>query len=161
MNNKKFEEYNLEKPEPFVRGVMAHIHDGINAPRNYFRHLEDRPTLIERTATSVDLSGAAATLIVFHTERKAELVNAYLLYTEASSNNAGIVLKIGKETDDDYYYLGASEVSKDQWYTNQITLLKIDIMKGDTITFYSAGSKTGTGEIMLIIEYKFVEAYCE
>lgn len=106
-----------------------------------------------RTSLSADLSGSSITYVCFHTERSATLINAYLLYTEASSGDAGITVKIGKESDDDYYYTGTTETSKSQWYTKTITLLKNDITAGDTITFYSAGSKTGTGEIMLVIEY--------
>jgi hypothetical protein len=108
---------------------------------------------IERTASSVDLSGAAATLVCFHAERACTLEKATLLYTEASSADAGITVEIGKESDRDYYYTGTTEVSKSQWYTKDVTLLQTDIASGDTVTFYSAGSKTGTGEIMLVIEY--------
>lgn len=136
-------------------------HDGIAAPKTKYKDLIGKPTLIVRTATSVDLSGSAETLICFHTERKAEIINAYFLYTEASSADTGITVEIGKESDRDYYYTGTTEVSKAIWYTKQVTLLKKDIVAGDTVTFYSAGSKVGTGEIMLIIEYKFIEQRTE
>lgn len=106
-----------------------------------------------RSATSVDLSGAAETLVILHAEEALHLARATLLYTEASSADAGVTVKIGKETDDDYYYTGTSEVSKAQWYTNIVTLLKNDIAAGDTLTFTSAGGKTGTGEIMLIADF--------
>jgi hypothetical protein len=106
-----------------------------------------------RTATSADLSGSATTLIVLHAEEPMHLPQATLLYTEASSADAGITLEIGKETDRDYYYTGTSETSKSQWYTKTVTLLKQDIAEGDTITFYSPGGKLGSGEVMLIIDY--------
>jgi hypothetical protein len=120
-----------------------------------FGDLLDRPPFYQRTSTSVDLSGAATTLVCFHFEKYAKIRKAFLLYTEASSADAGVTIKIGKETDDDYYYTGTSEASKAQWYTKEVTLLKRDVQKGDTILFTSAGGKTGTGEIMLILEIVF------
>ena len=145
--------------KPNYQNDLSHNHNGINSPLINYNNLIMKPIQTERTATSVDLSGAAATLICLHTERKCTLLKAYLLYTEASSADAGITIKIGKETDDDYYYTGTTEVSQSQWYSKEVTLLKRDIAKGDTVTLTSAGSKTGTGEIMLIIEYKFIEEY--
>jgi len=108
---------------------------------------------IERTATSVDLSGAAATLICFHSENRARILKATLLYTEASSAHAGVGIEIGHETDRNYYYDGTSEVSQSQWDSTDVTLLQRNIPAGNTVLFYSAGGKTGTGEIMLVIEY--------
>jgi hypothetical protein len=108
---------------------------------------------IARTAVSADLSGAAATLVCLHAEQNLHLARAILLYTEASSADAGVTVEIGKESDRDYYYTGASETNKALWYTKEVTLLKNDVATGDTITFYSPGSKTGTGEVMLTIEY--------
>lgn len=108
---------------------------------------------IDRTATAADLSGAAETLIVFHAERAATLERATLLYTEGSSADAGITVEIGKESDRDYYYTGTTETGKAQWYSTDVDLLKQDIEAGDTVTFYSAGGKVGTGEIMCVIEY--------
>lgn len=110
---------------------------------------------IARSSTSLDLSGAAATLIALHCERACTLVKATLLYTEASSGDAGIAIKIGKETDDDYFYTGTTEVSKSQWYSKNVTLLQTAVGAGDTIIISSAGSKVGTGEIMLVLEYEF------
>ena len=113
------------------------------------------PVNITRSATSVDLSGAATTLIVLHSERACILKKATLLYTEASSADAGITIEIGKETDSNYYYTGTTEISKNQWYTKDVTLLETDITAGDTVLFTSAGAKAGDGEIMLIIEYYY------
>jgi|TARA_Y100000296_G_C5177686_1_gene261122 hypothetical protein len=138
-------------------------HNGINAPKNKFEDLLNRPTLIVRTATAVDLSGGAETLVVFHTERAAEITRVYVLYTEETSADAGITIKIGKMNsttdDDDYYFTGTSLVSQTLWDSTKLTLLKRDISTGDTVVFASAGGKTGTGEIMLIMEYIFVEEY--
>ena len=134
--------------------IEFHKHTGVDSPRIQIKDLDG--TFLFRTATSADLSGSAITLVCIHTEKSAILKKASLLYTEASSADAGITVEIGKEADRDYYYTGTTEVSKSQWYSKDIVLLKQDIVGGDTITFYSPGGKTGTGEIMLIIEIKFV-----
>lgn len=106
-----------------------------------------------RTAVSADLSGGATTLVTLHPEQACQLIRAHLLYTEASSADAGITVEIGKETDRDYYYTGTTEINKALWYSKTVTLLKTDIAAGDTVTFYSPGAKAGTGEIMLVIDY--------
>lgn len=110
---------------------------------------------IVRTSISVDLSGASATLVCLHTERDVTIEKATLLYIEASSGDAGSGVEIGKETDRNYFFDGTSEVSKAQWYSKDVTLLKTNLLAGDTLTLYSAGGKTGTGEVMLVIEYSF------
>jgi hypothetical protein len=113
------------------------------------------PVHIARSAVSVDLSGAAVTLVVLHAERACTLKKATLLYTEASSGDAGVAVKIGKESDDDFFYTGTSEISKSQWYSKNVTLLQTALLAGDTVLFYSAGGKVGTGEVMLVLEYYY------
>jgi len=108
-----------------------------------------------RSSVSVDLSGGAATLVTLHCERACTLIKATLLYTEASSADAGVAIKIGKETDDDYYYTGTSEINKALWYSLDATLLQTAVGAGDTVLFNSAGGKAGTGEVMLVLEYEF------
>lgn len=105
----------------------------------------------------IDLSGAAKTIYLMHFPRAAKLIRCTFVYTEASSADAGVKVEIGKEADRNYYYDTASEVSKAQWYETDITLLKDDIAAGDTLTVYNTGGKTGTGEIMVCIEYGFLE----
>ena len=102
----------------------------------------------------LDLSGAAQSdVVIAHFSGGAKLVKAILLYTEASSADAGVTIKIGKETDDDYYYTGTSEVSKAKWYEKDVTLLQTAVAAGDTVICSSAGGKTGTGEILVCLEY--------
>ena len=102
----------------------------------------------------LDLSGSAqADVPILHTSVTATLINATLLYTEASSGDAGVVVTIGKETDDNYYYTGTSEVSKALWYEKDVTLLATDVAAGDTVVCGNAGGKSGTGEILVCIEY--------
>lgn len=102
----------------------------------------------------LDLSGVAQSDIpILHSSKACTLTKAILVYTEASSADAGVAIKIGKESDNDYYYTGTSETSKAQWYTKDVTLLNTDLAAGDTVVCSNAGGKTGTGEILVCIEY--------
>jgi len=102
----------------------------------------------------LDLSGAAQSdVVIAHFSGGATLNKIILLYTEASSADAGVAIKIGKETDDDYYYTGTSEINKAKWYENDVTLLQTAVAAGDTVVCSSAGGKTGTGEILVCMEY--------
>lgn len=131
----------------------AQIVAGAAADANFFNEMF--PVHIARTSISADLSGSAVTLVALHAERACTLKKATLVYTEASSADAGITLEIGKESDRDYYYTGASEADKSQWYSKDVTLLKAAVAAGDTLTFYSPGGKVGTGEVMLVVEYYY------
>jgi len=128
-------------------------------PIQSYEDLEDTPNFIAKTEPLNLDSGAAQTKVCLHSELEAEIVRAFVLYEEGSSADAGITLEVGKESDRDYYYTGASEVSKAQWYAKKLTLLKKDIAAGDTVTFYCAGNKTGVGEVSLHIEYKLKGIY--
>lgn len=102
----------------------------------------------------LDLSGAAQSdVILEHFSGGAKLVKVLLVYTEASSGDAGVAVKIGKETDDDYYYTGTSEINKAKWYEKNVALLQTAVVAGDTVICSSAGGKTGTGEILVCLEY--------
>lgn len=142
--------------DPITKNIIYPLKEVIQTEptKVFYEDLASKPVFIARTAVAVDLSGSATTLVCLHTEIEAEIIRAFLLYTEASSADAGITIEVGKESDRDYYYTGTTETSKAIWYTKEITLLQQDVVAGDTITFYSAGGKTGTGEIMLVIEYK-------
>ncbi len=110
--------------------------------------------LIAKIGVPVDLSGAAVSQVVLYgIPRKALLLRAVLIYTEASSADAGIPIKLGKVSDDDYYYTGATVVNRTQWEVTGLTLLKNDISEYEVITFTSVGGKTGEGEVILAIEY--------
>jgi hypothetical protein len=102
----------------------------------------------------LDLSGSAqADVVILHAITACTLVKVELLYTEASSGDAGVTVTVGKETDPDYYYTGTSEISKAAWYTLDVTLLATDLAAGDTLICGHAGSKSGTGEILVCAEY--------
>ena len=103
----------------------------------------------------IDLSGGAVSnVLILHTSRALTLLKAIILYTELSSADAGVTITIGKEASSAYYYTGASEVSQAQWYEKEVTLLQTDVAAGDTVICGCAGGKTGTGEILVAIEYK-------
>lgn len=106
-------------------------------------------------SAALDLSGAAVTnSFILHPTRPCNLVTVRLVYTEASSADAGVTITVGKESDADYYYTGTSEASKDQWYEATLTPLQRTIVVGDTLICGSAGGKVGTGEIVVCAEYK-------
>ena len=103
----------------------------------------------------MDLSGGAVSnVVLLHTSRALTLLKAIILYTELSSADAGVTITIGKESSAAYYYTGASEVSKALWYELDVTLLQTDIAAGDTVICGSAGGKTGTGEVLIFLEYR-------
>ena len=102
----------------------------------------------------LDLSGSAqADVPIFHAPRACTIVKVILVYTEASSGDAGITVEIGKETDANYYFTGTSEINKAKWYELDVTLLQTALGAGDTVICGHAGGKAGTGEILVFIEY--------
>lgn len=111
-------------------------------------------TSVASLLTPLDLSGSAVTAIVFIADRAYTLTEADLVYTEASSADTGVNVKVGKlivGTDDDDFFVAAvaSEVSKEAGYRKSLTLAQTAIAEGDIITINSAGGKTGTGEVIL------------
>lgn len=111
-----------------------------------------------RSVVALDLSGAAqSNIVVFHTETSATLTKVSLLYTEASSGDAGVTVTVGKEGSAAYYYTGTSEINKSQWYTKDVTLLQTDVPAGGSVICGNAGSKTGTGEIIVVAEFEYKE----
>ncbi len=109
-----------------------------------------------QTYKAIDLSSLTAeTLILFHATEACTVYSATLVYTEASSADAGITLEIGKESDRDFYYTGATEISKAQWYEKTLTLLQSVLSTGDTLTFYTPNNKTGTGEVVLVMQLSY------
>lgn len=109
----------------------------------------------EAHATSViDLSAAAvADIPIFHTSVACTLLNLYFVYPEATSADAGVVIDVGKGSDDDYYFTGASDVSQSAYAVVSKTLLQTVIAAGETVICNCAGSKTGTGTLLVVIEY--------
>ena len=110
-------------------------------------------------SSKLDLSGAAQDIEAFIAVGPAELVGYTILYTEASSADAGANIRIGRyqngvALDDDYFDISVSEVSKNQGYTKYFIttdLTHYKIASGDTVTVGTAGGKVGTGEVMIIL----------
>lgn len=102
---------------------------------------------------ALDLSGSAEDIEILHAKDDLVILAAILLYTEASSADAGVEVRIGKESDDNYFYTGTSEVSKSKFYEKSVTLLQTDLDAGDTLTVGSAGGKSGTGEVKICVWY--------
>lgn len=102
-----------------------------------------------------DLSGTAEQIVVLHSERACTLKKATLVYYAATGAGNTTALKIGKESDNDYYYTGTSEESKSQWYSKDVTLLKTDLAAGDTVIFTWTQNASNTGEIFVCLEYYY------
>lgn len=108
---------------------------------------------------ALDLSAAAVDIVVFHTTCPCELIGYTILYTEASSADAGVNIRIGRyqngvALDDDYFDVSVSEISKNLGYSKNFVsadLTNSIIAAGDTVTVGTAGGKTGTGEVMIIL----------
>lgn len=106
-----------------------------------------------------DLSGAATNEVAFMGYQAATLLGYRVLYTEASSADAGVSLRVGRleadgTFDDDYYDAITSEVSKVVGYSKLYEsgdLSHSAIAVGETVTVGCAGGKTGTGEVKLIL----------
>jgi len=109
---------------------------------------------------SLDLSGASTDIPIYHAVKQGFLAGYSILYTEASSGDAGVAVRIGRyqsgvALDDDYFDTSTSEVSKALGYNKHFVsgdLTQSAIALGDTITAGTAGSKTGTGEVRIILQ---------
>lgn len=112
----------------------------------------------------LDLSGAGMDVWAWHSNRHCQLVGYFLTYTEASSGDAGVEVRVGKYADGvgldgDYFDASTSEISKGLGYrkyfaTSDLTNILID--EGDIVTVGIAGGKVGTGTIrptLLIADY--------
>lgn len=117
--------------------------------------------IMARATASLDLSGAAVDNEIFIAPDNCCLVMYDIVYTEASSADAGVNIRIGRyqdgvALDDDYFDVTTSEVSqnlgaKTRVYTASLT--QYQLTAGDVVTVGTAGSKTGTGEVMLVLYF--------
>ena len=133
---------------------------------NYMRSLGEPvslwPTLADRdknyriveTVTSIDLSGGIVESLIRHNNTGNDLYlnKVTLLYTEATSADAGSLLELGTETNDDFFFTGTSDIGLAKYATVVLTLLKRVLVDGNTLIFKSNG-KTGIGEVKVIVEY--------
>ncbi len=120
----------------------------------------DNITDVAAHSIALDLSGGATDIEVYHAKVACSFFGYEILYTEASSVNAGVNVRIGRyqdgvALDDDYFDVSVSEVSKNKGYSKQFDradLTQSVIAAGDTITAGIAGGKVGTGEVLLILQ---------
>lgn len=109
---------------------------------------------------SLDLSGGATDIDVFHAIAPCFLFGYQVVYTEGSSADAGVDIRVGRyqdgvALDDDYFDISTSEVSKNKGYSKHFTTADLTqkvIAAGDTVTVGTAGGKVGIGEVMLILQ---------
>lgn len=114
--------------------------------------IEAKPRIC-RTLVDRDLSATGATKVVLlHATQDITIGKATVLYTEATSADTGSTIKLGKESDDDYFYTGATATEVAEWAEAELVLLKSDLKAGDTLLFASS-QKTGAGVIQVWIEY--------
>jgi hypothetical protein len=114
---------------------------------------------IVKATSSLVLSGGSSDINIFHAGMRCALLRYDILYTEASSADAGVALRIGRYQDgvawdDDYFDAVTSEVSKNLGYVKTIKnseLTNKEIAKGDSITVGTAGGKTGTGQVTIVL----------
>lgn len=111
-------------------------------------------------SAKLDLSGVAADVEAFHAIKPCQLVGYTILYTEASSADAGVNIRIGRYQngvvlDDDYFDISTSELSKNKGYAKHFVTADLTqkvVASGDTITVGTAGGKIGTGEIIVTLQ---------
>ena len=131
----------------------ADFNEQLRDNMNYLKAAFDR-VFHAKAFTILDLSGAAqADVVVLHSSVAATISRVILLYTEASSSDAGITIEVGKETDDDYYYTGTTDTDEAEWGEVEVVLLQTALAAGDTLVCSHAGGKTGIGEILVCVEY--------
>jgi len=108
---------------------------------------------------ALDLSGGAADMIVFNAIGSFYLCGYTVLYSEASSANAGVNIRVGRlqaggAFDDDYYDIVASTINEALGYSvryRTADLLQHAIATGESVTVGTAGGKVGTGEVKIIL----------
>ena len=102
----------------------------------------------------IDLSGAASNPIYYYAMNDMYLLGVSVIYTEASSADAGVKIEIGNATADAHFFNKDSEVSKAIGYAavymNDTDFISRDVVKGEYISIGTVGGKTGTGAIKVI-----------
>ena len=115
---------------------------------------------INPISDTFDLSGGAADVIIFPAALGPHYLCGYtVVYSEASSADAGVNIRIGRlqadgTFDDDYYDIVASEVSKAKGYSIRYKtgdLIQKAIATGESVTVGTAGGKAGAGEVKVIL----------
>jgi len=100
-----------------------------------------------------DLSGAAATEVVFVPQQDCYIISWSLIYEEASSADAGITLEIGTNVDPNRFGSVTSEISESAYYVKRYAGTTDDnaCVQGTNIIVKSAGGKVGTGTVRFML----------
>lgn len=108
--------------------------------------------------TALDLSGAASSTSIMVADADFTLRRATVIYDEATSVDAGVAVSVGVRrggaNSNAYFATVTSEVSKAIFDTTALSVTNTDIRKGDVLYVYNAGSKTGTGTVLVELEYE-------
>jgi hypothetical protein len=108
-----------------------------------------------RQSIEIDLSGAATTVFLANIpNRYGFLRSANIIYTEATSSDAGILIEVGYVGDTNYLASLTTSISQSLWDVDAMTIHNADIGSwAGPIIITSPGGKTGTGNIIIEIEY--------
>ena len=148
--------------------AIGHVQSALGAGSVITSYLADLAVTGAKTAVNntmrqvmsakIDLSATAqADVPLLHAVRAVTLISATLLYVdETSSADAGSTIDIGKESDDDYFWTGATEASKAAWYEKTLTLLQTVLAAGDTLV-YNYSQKTGAGVAIIVVEFVYTD----
>lgn len=104
-----------------------------------------------RSMASLDLSGGVQNSLILVPSVTGRITGVKLIYTEASSADAGVTVTV-KNTFDTIY-TGTSESSKAQFYVFNATLNRTTLYANDPLIFTTNGGKVGAGEIVVEVEY--------
>lgn len=99
----------------------------------------------------INLSGSQQDILIMFPSVSGRITNIKLIYTQASSADAGVTLTVkqGSTT----FYSGTSQVSEAQWYTYIPSLSYTQFNSSNPIIVSCAGGKVGNGQILVSIEY--------
>jgi hypothetical protein len=104
-----------------------------------------------RSMEALQLNGGVQNSLVLVPSSNGRITGLKLVYTEASSVDAGVTITLKNSFDT--IYTGTSEVSKAQFYVLNATLAKTSLYANDPLIFTTNGGKTGTGKIVAEVEY--------
>ena len=102
----------------------------------------------------ITLSAAAVTHVVVPPTTTGRLVSARVVYSVATSADAGVNFTIGADNQLAFNFTGTTSTSTAQWTTTNLTLLdtRIGAYAGDLIVT-CAGGKTGAGKMYVVLEF--------
>lgn len=100
----------------------------------------------------IDLSGAAVDRLIYVPKRGGRVTRVAVIYAEASSADAGIEITVKSDDDNFTYATFTSHTSQAVWDVQEATLNQTMITSARPIIVSSPGGKTGTGEIIIVLE---------